>query len=75
MGVLQLNASEIIQALKQYKVRDTFCILAVSNHDLYPSEEWNFVFGLAMPADCVGVFSFARHAVDVSSGVSEEEAR
>ena len=50
-GMLQLNASEILQALKLYKVRDTFCILAVSNTDLYPRDEWNFVFGLAEPGD------------------------
>ena len=45
----QLHAGEILQALKLYKVRDTFCTLAITNTDLYPRDEWNFVFGLAMP--------------------------
>ena len=46
-GIQQLHASEILSALKQYKVSDTFCILAMTNQDVYPGEEWNYVFGLA----------------------------
>ena len=29
--------------------------------DLYPRDEWNFVFGLASIRDRTGVFSFARY--------------
>lgn len=29
--------------------------------DIYPREEWNFVFGLASPDIYTGVFSFARY--------------
>ena len=29
--------------------------------DLYPRDEWNFVFGLASIKDRTGVFSFARY--------------
>ena len=63
MGLMtfQLHAGEILDALKQYKVNDAFCILAVTNWDLYPRPAWNFVFGLASPEDQVGVFSFYRH--------------
>lgn len=43
----QMCARDINDALKEYRVADTFCILAITNIDLYPSEEWNFVFGLA----------------------------
>ena len=55
---------------------DTFCILAITNQDLYPRDEWNFVFGLAdMDTQC-GTFSFHRHAeVDPSEGLSESEMK
>ena len=58
---MQYNATEINAALEQYKNRDTFCILAVTNQDLYPQEGWNFVFGLANLNSGTGVFSFCRH--------------
>ena len=57
----QLNASEINEALKEYRVADTYSILAITNQDLYPRDEWNFVFGLANLEDCCGTFSFHRH--------------
>lgn len=60
---IQYNASEINAALKEYKTTDTFCILGITNQDLYPEDGWNFVFGLANPEDGTGVFSFARHQV------------
>lgn len=30
-------------------------------HDIYPREEWNFVYGLARKDLRSGVFSFCRH--------------
>ena len=64
-----------MNALKDFKVKDTYCILAVTNNDLYPRDSWNFVFGMADMTNHCGVFSFARHAVDSAEGVemSEEE--
>ena len=32
--------------------------------DIYPKEEWNYVYGLASLFDKVGVFSFARYDPD-----------
>ena len=62
-GILQYNAKEINEALLEYKTKDTFCILGVTNQDLYPEDSWNFVFGLANLESCTGVFSFYRHEV------------
>ena len=73
MGYFQLNAAEVNNALKEYRVADTFCILAVTNQDLYPREEWNFVFGLADMDSCCGVFSFHRHFEMHQQGLSETE--
>jgi archaemetzincin len=60
-GQLQYHAGEIIQSLKQFKQKETFCILAVTNLDLYPRDSWNFVFGLASLENACGVFSFCRY--------------
>lgn len=57
----QMHAGEILKALEPYRAKDCFCILAVTNVDIYPKEEWNYVFGLASLANSTGIFSFARH--------------
>ena len=36
-------------------------MIGVSLTDLYPRDEWNFVFGLASIRERTGVFSFARY--------------
>jgi len=40
---------------------DALVFLALSTYDLYPRDDWNFVFGQAMPAKGVGVWSLARY--------------
>jgi len=40
---------------------DAFVVMGFTMYDLYPREEWNFVFGQASPAKGTGVFSFARY--------------
>ena len=59
---LQLHAGQILSALKQYKSKETFCILAVTNVDIYPRDSFNFVFGLADMTNGCGIFSFNRHS-------------
>ena len=69
-----MHAGEILKALQTYKVKDMFCVLAVTNQDLYPKDEWNYVFGLASPTSGCGIFSFARHHPDFY-GVDEESKK
>jgi len=40
---------------------DAVCYLAITMADLYPKEDWNFVFGQASLSDRVGVYSMARY--------------
>jgi archaemetzincin len=40
---------------------DALVFLALSTFDLYPGDDWNFVFGQALPAEGVGVWSLARY--------------
>ena len=60
-GQLQLHADDIFAVMRRKPPRDAFAQVAVTMEDLYHKEEWNFVFGLAVAADAVGVFSFARY--------------
>jgi archaemetzincin len=57
----QLLVGDILAALKVEIPDDAFCLMGITMHDLYPSSEWNFVFGQATYTDRVGVFGFARY--------------
>lgn len=35
-------------------------MLGITNNDLYPQDDWNFVFGEASLEKACGVFSFCR---------------
>lgn len=41
--------------------QDGVCYLAITTVDLYPDEDWNFVFGQASLSERIGVFSMARY--------------
>jgi len=47
--------------LTKIKPKDAFCLVGFLISDIYPKEEWNYVFGLADSTKRVGVFSFARY--------------
>ena len=57
---IQYNAGEINDKISNYVPKDAHCVISILLDDLYPSKEWNFVFGLATYYKRVGVFSFAR---------------
>jgi archaemetzincin len=58
---LQYNARDILAQLRTKLPADAFCMVGVCMTDLYPKDEWNFVFGIASIRDRTGVFSFARY--------------
>lgn len=60
-GVLQLKTRDILARLARDVPADALAVLAVTPHDLYPHDTWNFVFGEALLDDRVGVFSIARY--------------
>jgi len=74
---IQYNASEINIALKKYRPKDCFCLVALLNTDIYPTEEnekgLKFVKGLAFPAFNTAVFSFARYAREAAEWDEKEE--
>lgn len=56
----QWQTRPLLRWLQTQVPRDGYGLLAVTMTDLYPDEEWNFVFGQASYKKRVGVFSFAR---------------
>ncbi len=60
-GNQQILAGYILDSLlKPYKKKDAIVTMAITEKDLYPKPEWNFVFGLASYFDGVGVTSMYR---------------
>lgn len=60
-GVKQLFIPDIFEGLKKMLPKDAYCLIAVTMTDLYPRDDWNFVFGQASITGRHGVFSFARY--------------
>ena len=57
----QLLAPDLLDKLENELPDDAYCLIALTEIDLYPSDDWNFVFGLASIVDRVGVFSLNRY--------------
>lgn len=51
----QLLTSDILTWLQTRSPEDAYCILAVTMADLYPADDWNFVFGQAGVLDGGGL--------------------
>jgi len=58
--VQQRHCSDIFKLLKAIRPPDAMTLLGVTMEDLYPSDDWSYVFGKAMLSSRVGVFSYAR---------------
>ena len=57
----QFDAHYVLyEVLKDSKPADGVGVLAITGTDLYPQDEWNFVFGLANLYQGVGIWSFNR---------------
>lgn len=57
----QILAGYVLDSiLIQRKPKDAVVLMGITEKDLFPRPEWNFVFGLASYQDCVGVTSMYR---------------
>lgn len=61
---LQFLVTDILMHIERWRPRDAYCVAAITNADLYPSPEWNFVLGHASLTTGCGVFSFGREIDD-----------
>ena len=59
-GQQQLRSPDLLQWLSGGLTEEVFARVGVVELDLYPGEDWNFVFGQATYAEGVGVWSVAR---------------
>ena len=60
-GVEQLNTQYILRHILKGNIPSQgYALMAITEKDLYPSADWNFVFGQASYADRVGVSSLYR---------------
>jgi len=57
----QILTTDVLALLKERLPGDAFALLGVTMEDLYPAEDWNYVFGQASLRDRVGIYSFARY--------------
>lgn len=60
-GQLQLSARYIMDTiLKPQLPADAATLIALTNYDLYPGNDWSFIFGLASYQERVGIWSMYR---------------
>jgi len=64
MGRRQWNCKDLLTLLQRRVPQDAHVVMGITMTDLYPSDDWNFVFGMARIKKRVGVFSFARYGDD-----------
>ena len=69
-GIQQLRTTDLLDLLAAHRPADALAVLGLTAQDLYPAEDWNFVFGQALPAEQVGVWSLYRNG-DPSASPSE----
>ena len=53
--------------------KDAYCMLTLTMQDIYPGNQWNFVFGWAMYQARTGVFSFLRYDPKITGDEEVED--
>eukprot|EP00520_Triparma_pacifica_P001428 CAMPEP_0118640624 /NCGR_PEP_ID=MMETSP0785-20121206/4852_1 /TAXON_ID=91992 /ORGANISM="Bolidomonas pacifica, Strain CCMP 1866" /LENGTH=540 /DNA_ID=CAMNT_0006532023 /DNA_START=49 /DNA_END=1667 /DNA_ORIENTATION=- len=63
-GGKQYLIGDIFSLIRQStsRIHSSYATMAITMSDIYPGEDWNFVYGQARMDERVGVFSFARHS-------------
>ncbi len=56
----QLHSGWLLNQLRSARPADALAVLGLTSQDLWPGEEWNFVFGEARLTERVGVWSLVR---------------
>jgi archaemetzincin len=59
-GNPQIHSLAVLDLLKPRRPSDALAVLCLTTSDLYPQDDWNFVFGQASLGERVGVWSVAR---------------
>jgi archaemetzincin len=56
----QLHTADVLNTLRPRLPDDGYALIGLTLTDLYPGDEWNFVFGVAELKNRIGVYSFNR---------------
>lgn len=65
----QYNGSDTLQKLRQKIPKGGLLIIGLTTIDIYPREDWNFVFGLASKEYACGIFSFRRYYDEIAGNL------
>jgi archaemetzincin len=57
----QILTGDVLAILKTRLPLDGYALIGVTMEDLYPGDDWNYVFGQGSLQDRVGIYSFARY--------------
>ena len=57
----QARAPDLLEHLSTALPRDAYALIGLTAIDLYPDDDWNYVFGMASFRGRVGVYSVARY--------------
>lgn len=60
-GNIQFLTGTVLNYLERHIPEDAIMIMAITSNDLYPGDDWNFVFGQARLKQRVGVSSMFRY--------------
>lgn len=60
-GDKQVLCVYLLDRLLKLKPADAVAVLGLTTSDLWPGEDWNYVFGQARPEDRVGIWSLHRY--------------
>lgn len=60
-GTRQLLTGDVMNYLKWRVPHNAYALIALTDIDLFPAPDWNFVFGQGSFKERVGVYSFARY--------------
>lgn len=67
----QYLAQDILAYMEKRVPKDAYCVMGITLNDIYPGENWNFVYGWAKYKARVGIFSFLRWDDEFASGQTE----
>jgi archaemetzincin len=57
----QVLAGDLLDLLRENLPDHAYCFIGITMEDLYPRDDWNYVFGQASLRDRVAVYSFVRY--------------
>jgi archaemetzincin len=75
VGGEQYLTSDLMRLLAQGQRPDAYATLGITMTDLYPANDWAFVFGQARLRERVAVHSFARYRPEAEADLTRDERR